>query len=185
MQPRTLTHEFLSRDYQHLHRMTGCAPSFSLNPQQRGLLGFVDMKTAKRVDIDDVDSVKTTVAQTIDRSQFAAVGLGRPSFNTSTSSPYRSTGFMSEQRLFYTDANNAEQSVFKSCKTIDQCFMDMFTHNGKQHKRMVYHPVKKQMQNWTGADGEVCGVFGIWMNDPQSVAAMCPEVCASCLSFLP
>ena len=104
--------------------MQGCAPSFSLSPQQRGLLGFVDTKTGERIEIDDIDSVKSTVAQTIERNQFTAVGLGRPSFNTSVGSPYRGTGFLSETKLFYTDQNGEGQSVFRSCKTIDQARFD-------------------------------------------------------------
>lgn len=114
------------RDYQHLHKMQGCAPSFSLNAQQRGLLGFVDTQTSKRIEIGDVNEVKSTVAQTIDRNHFTVVGLGRPSFNTSRGSPYRSTGFMSEQRLFYVDTANNEKSVFKNCKSIDQARRDAF-----------------------------------------------------------
>lgn len=50
----------------------------------------------------------------------------------------------------------------------------MFTHNGKPNKRRVFHPVSKQMQDWTGQDGENCGVFGIWMNDTASFDKMCP-----------
>ena len=59
-----------------------------------------------------------------------------------------------------------------------QCFIDMFTHNGKPYQRRVFHPVKKQMMDWRGIDGENCGVFGIWMDDAQSFAAMCPGTCA-------
>lgn len=52
--------------------------------------------------------------------------------------------------------------------------MDMFTFNGKPYQRMAFHPVAKKMQNWTGLDGEMCGVFGIWMQDIASFQKMCP-----------
>lgn len=108
------------RDYQHLSGFRGCAPSFSLTPEQRGLLGFVDTGTGKRIEIKSIEDAKTTVAQTVDRDFFSVVGLGRPSFNTSVGSPYRSTGFMSEKRLFYTDSGGAEKTVFRNCKSIEQ-----------------------------------------------------------------
>lgn len=109
------------RDYQHLHGMRGCAPSFSLTPEQRGLLGFVDTSTGIRIEIQSIEDVKTTLAQTVDRNFFSVVGLGRPSFNYSLGSPYRSTGFMSEKKLFYTDASTGqEKTVFRSCKSIEQ-----------------------------------------------------------------
>lgn len=51
----------------------------------------------------------------------------------------------------------------------------MFTHNGKPYKRRAYHPVKKQMVDWAGSDGENCGVFGLEMrSEDGSFAAMCP-----------
>lgn len=170
----------LCRDYQHLDKMQGCAPSFSLNPLLWGgniiSTAYVDLATGKRIDISDtVDSMKSTYAQTISRNKYSVVGVAQPPFSTSTSSPYRSTGFMSETTLFRKDPANIDggTSVFKSCKTIDQCFIDQFTYNGKPVKRRVFDPVTKTMRDWTGLDGQYCGIFGILLSDVASFNAMC------------
>lgn len=135
------------------------------------MLGYVDASTGKRIEIQSLDDVKSTYVQTMGRNKFAAVGLGRPPFNISMGSPYRSTGFMSEAVLF---RQGSQTSVFKSCKTIEQCFVDMFTFNGKAVKRRVFNPASRAMQDWTGLDGQNCGIFGIWLKDRTDFDKMCP-----------
>lgn len=98
------------RDYQHIQGMQGCAPSFSLATDKRGLLGYVSTSSGKRLEVDAAES-KSTYAQTIDRQRFGIVGLGRPNFDISMQSPYRGTGFMSETTIFKND-----KTVFKSCR---------------------------------------------------------------------
>jgi hypothetical protein len=164
---RVLAHP-CDRDYQHLQGMKGCAPSFSLNADRRSILGYVDTTNGLRIDVDP-DKAKGTYAQTMDRNHFTSVGLGRPPFDTSTSSAYRGPGFMSETSIF-----NEDRTVFESCRNIEQCFVDMFTYNGKNVKRKVLDPATKEMRYWKGEDGQNCGIFGIWIEKFESSVAICP-----------
>ena len=166
-----------------MDKMYGCAPSFSLEPDLRGgrlsfSTGYVDILTGARINIDTVDALKSTYAQTIDRNMFSSVGVGTPPFNISMSSPYRSTGFMSETTLFRPDPKGEEdgKSVFKSCKTIEQCFIDRFTYNGRTVKRQVMDPATSTMRNWEGIDGQNCGIFGVWVGSGDKAAfnRLCP-----------
>jgi hypothetical protein len=139
--------------------------------------GYIDLLSGARIDINLVDTLKSTYAQTIDRNMFASVGVGTPPFNISMYSPYRSTGFMSETTLFRPPAGEQkETSVFKSCKTIKQCFVDRFTYNGRTVKRQVLDPATSTMRDWAGIDGQNCGVFGIWVGSGDKAAfnRLCP-----------
>lgn len=127
----------------------------------------MDTRTSKRVEVE-VDQAKGTYAQTIDRNGFTVVGMGKPLFDVSYDSRYRSSGFMSEESIFKND-----QTVFKNCMTVKQCFVDTFTYNGKEVKRQVLDPETKRLRDWRGVDGQNCGVFGIWI-EKEARQTFCP-----------
>jgi hypothetical protein len=120
------------RDYQHLSGLRGCAPSFSLSPGRRGSLGYIDMVTAKRA----MPSItKSTYAQTVARDGYSVVGMGRPALDAAFA---RSTGFLSMQQKVFTEAAEVGvdgKSIFVPCKTLDQCFVDIFHYNGQMRER--------------------------------------------------
>ena len=124
-----------NRDYQHLSALRGCAPSFSLNSEKRGSLGYIDMVTGRR---SYPFSTKGTYAQTIGRDGYTIVGMGRPRLDNVAFA--RQNGFLSIQQAVYAEPTGNQvdgKSIFVPCKTLDQCFVDIFHYNGRPLQRYV------------------------------------------------
>jgi hypothetical protein len=165
----------VNRDYQHLTGLRGCSPSFTLTAQQRGALGFYGIDFKRRMYPSER---KGTYVQTVDRQGFSVVGLGRPSwFKSGEQDGYRKTGFLSTQDpVFLEDASKEDggTSIFLSCKTIDQCFVDDFYYHGKVVSRRIYDDTKVQgrrMRDWEPQDAELCGSFGYQLDMDQSTVS--------------
>lgn len=159
---RVLPHA-CDRDYQHMHQLSGCAPSFSLAGDQRGLLGYVDIPTGRRM----IPSVrKSTYVQTFDRNGFSVVGMGKIPFEHIMGSAYRKTGFLSTDKQIYDP--QSKKSLFVQCSSLEQCFVDKYFYNGKMiaNRRVIgldpgsQTPVKQQ-RDWKPSEAENCGIFGI------------------------
>ena len=123
-------------------------------------------------------SEQATYAQTLQRDGYINM-LGRPPFNYSAGSPMRSAGFLSTGNLL----DSTGKTIFKSCKTLRQCFTDTFTHLGLEHTRRAYvesgalaQGSPAFMRDWQPSDATKCGIFGIWLYDEngKGVNRMCP-----------
>ena len=158
---RVLPH-VCDRDYQHLAGLQGCAPSFSLNSAKRGPLGYINLELEKRM---FPGTTKNTYVQTIDRLGYSIVGLGTLPFGTSPQEGYRKAGFLSTKADVFVESSG--QSIFKACKTLDQCFVDDFYYNGKVVSRRVYTYYNQQpkMRDWKPSESENCGIFAMEETD--------------------
>jgi hypothetical protein len=117
---------------------------------------------------------KSTYAQTIDRSMYSVVGLGRPPF------PYnRKTGFLSYSKPLFNEkegATDGGETVFRQCRTIEQCFVDEFTYNGVRRDRMIYDDKSRStpvFREWGANESEVCGIFGYRL-EKDAAQVECP-----------
>lgn len=163
------------KDYQHAQGLLGCSPSFiqASASARRSAVGLVNMDKLLRIRLPR-GSEHGTHAQTLLRSGYMNM-LGRPPFEYADGTDYRKAGFMSTQRLL--DAR--DQTIFRPCKTVKQCFEDRFTHHGQEVTRRVF--VKADsigaidagtgartvsfMRDWLSRDASKCGIFGFWLVD--------------------
>jgi hypothetical protein len=157
------------RDYQHTLDLPGCSPVFP--PSGRTQLGLVDMRARQRVVLPK-DVQHGTYAQTIKRDGYINM-LGRPPFDYSTGSPMRKSGFMSADTLL---GPSGDKTIFKPCKTVEQCFMDTFTHRGMERTRRVFiegdafsYSLPSFMRDWKPSDATKCGIFGVLVEDPSGL----------------
>jgi len=155
------------KDYQHVEGLQGCSPVFtSSSSLSTSPLGIVNMQTGMRIVIP-LGLQHATYAQTLQRDGFMSM-LGRPPFNYSTSSPMRKAGFLSASSLL----DSRGKTIFRQCKSVPQCFKDVFTHHGTEHTRRVFVEAnalflgsKPFMREWNPSDATKCGIFGIWISD--------------------
>lgn len=173
-----ITPSFSSRDYQHLSSLQGCAPSFGLTYEKRGALGFIRLDTAGRF---YPSRTKNTHVQTFGRNGYTVVGLGRPPFDISNADGFsninRKTGFLSAPGNIFLPTGQSDdegKSIFMSCKTLDQCFVDDFYFNGRPVSRRVF-TTDNRMRDWEPKEGERCGIFGIEESD-ELASRSCPGI---------
>lgn len=184
------------RDYQHLEGLQGCAPVMDTrNSAAPGLvshggkalseletvqeiLDFFASGNVKRAILQIADRYGT-YAQTIRRNGYVNM-QGRPPFNYSYSSPLRGAGFLSRTSLMTPGGD----TVFQSCNTVRQCFMDTFTFRGVERTRKVLvrgdaiqaTGIASYFRDWSPDDAAKCGIFGFWISDGKGkgINRKCP-----------
>jgi hypothetical protein len=164
------------RDYQHADGLVGCSPEEG-TLQSRGAIGLVHMRSQARTIPSSKDGEYGTYAQTLRKDGFINM-LGRPPFNYTDGSPMRKAGFMSASTL--TKGPN-QDSIFKQCNSLEQCFKDQFTHHGKETTRRVFVPLdalgisvqsssvgdsaQYSARDWQPSDATRCGIAGVLVMD--------------------
>jgi hypothetical protein len=111
--------------------------------------------------------------------------LGRPPFDIADGQAARKAGFLSSSTLLKGKLNT---TIFKPCKTLEQCFEDKFTHNGAEITRRVFirrdalgftdatSSTTYYARDWLASDATRCRIFGVWLSDQSSngINKMCP-----------
>jgi hypothetical protein len=156
---RVHAHE-CDRDYMHLLNHQGCAPVIRYDNSAMGMFekrnGDQDWISRRADRSKNIQTLKRQSNKAGTKSSVFIDIISHDSVDFTDENAYRKFGFLSLSDM---------EEGFVMCRDVEQCFVDIFTYNGKQTER--FYALGGVIAEYKPVEMHKCGIFGIRATDSK------------------